>query len=105
MREIFMPANTVIIGKVHTTEHFNILMKGVCRIFNGDGSSQELRAPMTFISKPGVQKVLVILEDMIWMTTHVTNETDIETLERTLTEPIAEPLIKLDMGQVTEQLQ
>lgn len=88
LREIFMPADTVVIGMIHKTEHFNILVKGACLIVHDDGSREELRAPMTFVSKAGVQKVLYITEDMIWMTTHVTTETDVEKLEAMLVEPI-----------------
>lgn len=88
IREIFMPASTVVIGMIHKTEHPNILVQGACYIVHEDGRREELRAPMTFISKAGVQKVLYIIEDMIWMTCHVTTETDIEKLEGMLIEPI-----------------
>lgn len=88
IREIFMPADTVVIGMIHKTEHPNILVKGACYIVHDDGRREELRAPMTFASKAGVQKVLYITEDMIWMTCHVTTETDVEKLEAMLTEPI-----------------
>lgn len=88
MREIFMPAGAIVIGRVHKTEHFNIIMQGACFIVHDDGSHEELRAPMVFVSKAGVQKVLVIVEDMIWLTTHVTNETDIELIESQIIEPM-----------------
>lgn len=87
LREIHMPADTVVIGKVHKTEHFNILVKGACLIVHQDGTREELRAPMTFVSKAGVQKVLYILEDMIWQTVHVTQETDMEKLAAEIVEP------------------
>jgi hypothetical protein len=87
LREIHMPADTVVIGKVHKTEHFNVLIKGACLIVHEDGRREELRAPMTFVSKPGVQKVLYIIEDMIWQTIHVTPETDMEKLEAEIVEP------------------
>lgn len=94
LREIFMPADTIVIGQIHKTEHFNILVKGACLIVHADGTREVLRAPMTFVSKAGVQKVLLILEDMIWMTTHVTDETDVPTLERMLVEPPSETLLE-----------
>lgn len=87
LREIFMPADTVVIGRVHKTEHFNILVKGAALIVHDDFHTEELRAPMVFVSKAGVQKALLILEDMIWMTTHVSEETDLEKLEAQLVEP------------------
>ena len=31
LREIFMPAGSVVIGKIHKTEHFNIIQKGCSR--------------------------------------------------------------------------
>lgn len=84
LREIFMPADTVVIGKVHKTRHFNILIQGACLIVHNDGRREELRAPCTFVSDCEVQKVLYILEDMIWQTVHVTNETDLAALESIL---------------------
>lgn len=82
VREIFMPAGTVVIGHKHLTEHFNVILKGKCRIIIGD-VVQELTAPCTFISAAGTQKVLNILEDCIWQTIHsnTDNERDIDTLE------------------------
>lgn len=87
LREIFMPADTVVIGKIHKTKHFNVLIKGACLIVHEDGRREELRAPLTFVSEAGVQKVLYILEDMIWQTIHPTNETDMEKLAEELVEP------------------
>lgn len=98
LREIFMPADTVVIGKIHKTEHFNILIKGACLIVHDDGRREELRAPMTFVSKAGVQKVLYILEDMIWQTVHVTAEMDMEKLEAELIEPM---LLSQQTGELT----
>lgn len=96
LREIFMPAGTVVIGKIHKTEHFNILVKGACLIIHDDYRREELRAPAVFVSKAGVQKVLYILEDMIWMTTHVTEETDMGKLEELLITPMPpDPLERL----------
>ena len=88
LREIFMPAGATVVGKIHRTEHLNILVKGACVIVHDDFTREELRAPMVFVSKPGVQKVLYILEDMIWMTPHVTPETDLVKLEAELIEPL-----------------
>lgn len=84
LREIFMPADTVVIGKVHKTKHFNILLQGACLIVHEDGTREEMHAPYTFISDENVQKVLYIIEDMIWQTVHVTEETNLEALEALL---------------------
>ena len=88
LREIFMEADSIVIGRVHKTRHFNVLLTGACLIVHADGSREELRAPMTFVSEAGVQKVLYILEDMQWQTIHPTDETDMEKLDAMLVEPV-----------------
>lgn len=80
IREIFMPAGALIIGHEHKTEHFNIVLSGRARVMI-EGKIEDIVAPCTFVSGPGVRKVLLILEDMRWATTHVTDETDISKLE------------------------
>jgi hypothetical protein len=89
LREIFMPAGSLIIGKIHKTEHFNIVERGKYAIRHDDGEVEMVTAPHTFVSQAGVQKVLYIIEDTVWKTVHPTTETDIPTLEATLVEPIA----------------
>lgn len=86
LREIFMPAGTIVIGKIHKTEHFNLIERGSCFILHPDGSHEKLIAPSVFVSKAGVQKVLYILEDMVWRTIHVSAERDLEKLESELIE-------------------
>ena len=85
LREIHMPAGTFIIGQQHKTTHFNIILKGSAAV-HIDGEERIISAPCTFESGPGVRKVLLILEDMIWQTVHVTNETDLGVLEELLIE-------------------
>jgi hypothetical protein len=98
LREIKMPADAVVIGKVHKTEHFNVLIQGACLIVHDDGRREELRAPTTFVSKAGVQKVIYILEDMIWQTIHPTDETDMAKLDDMIVEPcdFAVPQLAVD---------
>lgn len=87
VREIFMPAGSVVIGKIHKTEHFNIIQRGCVSLIGADGSRELLRGPHTFVSKAGVQKVLYIHEDTVWTTIHITDERDLEKLEAMLIEP------------------
>lgn len=80
LREILMPAGTFIIGAEHRTEHFNVVLSGRALVMI-NGEVKEITAPTTFVSKPGVRKTLLILEDMRWQTLHPTDETDLEKLE------------------------
>jgi hypothetical protein len=88
IREITMPADTVVIGKKHLTAHFNILLRGKCRVIVGD-SITELTAPATWESKAGDQKIVNIIEECVWQTIHANpyDVQNIETLESILVEP------------------
>lgn len=97
LREISMAADSIVIGRIHKTRHFNVLLTGSCLIAHADGTREELRAPMTFISEAGVQKVLYILEDMQWQTIHPTEETDLEKLDAMLVEPVPKDILEQRM--------
>lgn len=81
LREIFMPKGTRIIGKIHATEHFNIILKGQVTVLTAEGR-EDFEAPCTFVSKAGVQKMVIIHEDCTWQTVHVTKETDLAKIEK-----------------------
>lgn len=83
LREITMPAGTFIIGHEHKTQHANVVLAGHARVLM-DGIVHDIVAPCTFISHPGVRKVLYILEECRWMTVHPTHTTDLEELEAEL---------------------
>lgn len=83
LREIFMPANSFVIGHEHTTEHFNIILSGKASVMI-EGKLCELKAGDVLVSGAGVRKVLYVKEDMRWATVHPTTETDVEKLESVL---------------------
>lgn len=101
LREIGMKADSIVIGRVHKTRHFNVLLTGACLIRHADGRVEELRAPMTFVSEAGVQKVLYILEDMQWQTIHPTDETDLVKLDEMLVEPVPKDILEQRMRALT----
>lgn len=85
MREIFMPAGTFVIGHIHKTRHYNIVLSGRARVMI-EGEIRDIVAPCAFESGAGVQKVLYIVESMRWLTVHAnpTDETDVVKLEESL---------------------
>lgn len=87
LREIFMPAGTLVVGKMHRTCHYNIITQGVVKLLSNDGTITEHRAGDVFLSNPGVKKVLYIVEDTRWLTPHPTNKTDMIDLEAELIVP------------------
>lgn len=83
-REIEIQAGTMLTGKVHRTEHLNILAKGRIKIATDEGL-REFVAPCTFVAPPGTKKAGLAIEDCVWITVHATRETDLDRLERELT--------------------
>lgn len=80
IREIFMPAGTVVVGHRHKTKHFNIVLKGKCAVTQDGIEVMQIEAPMTFVSDAGVQKILLIKEDTTWQTVHPVNEKEVEAM-------------------------
>lgn len=83
MREIFIPAGVTLTGKIHKTEHLNILSKGRLTVWTEDGM-KTLEASTVIKSKPGIKRVGYAHEDTVWITVHPTDETDLEKLEENL---------------------
>jgi hypothetical protein len=82
-REMFIPAGTVLTGKIHKTEHLCIVSAGEIEIADETGV-QRVCAPATFVSKPGAKRLGVAMADTVFITVHGTYETDLQTLEDTL---------------------
>lgn len=84
-REIFIPAGTILTGKIHKSEHLNIVSQGRIAVWTEDGM-KEVAAPFTMVSRPGTKRVGYALEDTVWTTIHATHERDLEKLEAELIE-------------------
>lgn len=91
-REMQIPKDVLITGKIHKTEHLNILSKGHVSVSN-QGRSIEITAPHTFMSPVGTKRAIYAHEDSVWTTIHPTDLTDSDKIEKTL---IAETFEELD---------
>lgn len=99
LREILMPRDTYVIGKIHSTEHFNIISQGKVTVITAEGQ-ETYEAPCTFVSKGGVQKVVYMHTDCIWSTVHVTDKTDLKEIEQDV---IVESYDQLEIDGLLEQ--
>jgi hypothetical protein len=108
LREIFMPAGTMVISKIHKTEHPYVISKGRARVWTENEGVKEFCAPHCGVTKPGTRRVLLILEDCIWTTCHATSETDVDKIEAKIIEPreVGDgPAIDIDiMKQLTQEV-
>ena len=80
-REILIRAGTILTGKVHSTEHLNIVSAGRIAVWTEDGM-KIVAAPCTLISRPGTKRVGFAIEDTVWTTIHANpdNLTDLGAL-------------------------
>lgn len=80
-RTIFIPAGTVIVGKIHKHQHLNILSKGDVTVVTEGGGRESFSGPLTMVSPPGTKRAVYALTDTVWTTIHLTNETDLDKIE------------------------
>lgn len=81
-RTIFMKAGSVIVSKIHKTQHFFVVAQGSCTVVDSHGDRKFIAAPYLGVTMPGTERALHIHEDCIWTTFHVTDLTDPEEIGR-----------------------
>lgn len=83
-RELFIPKGTVLIGKVHLTDHFNICLKGDLTFLTIDGPKR-IVGPTMFVAPAGTKKLAYANEDSIWINMHPALSDDPEQIVDALT--------------------
>lgn len=85
MREMFVPKDTVITGKIHNLSHVNILVSGTMEVATEDGVGV-ITGPCSFVTRAGVMKVGHSRTPCIWINVHpnIDNTQDIDELENRL---------------------
>jgi hypothetical protein len=84
-RQMFLPAGTVLTGKIHLHDHFFMVNQGDISIFSSDsGEATRVQAPFFCISPAGVKRAGFAHEDTIVTTVHLCPTEDIEEAERLL---------------------
>jgi len=69
LRQMEMPADTVVVGAIHNHLHAWFLLTGRVLI-NNNGEIIEHIAPCFTISKPGAKRLIYALEDSIFVNVH-----------------------------------
>ena len=87
IREIFMPAGSVLTTKVHKVEHPFFVLQGSASVYSENDGPQLVVAPHRGITHIGTRRLLVVHEDMVWITVHpnLENITDVEILDNMFT--------------------
>lgn len=80
IREMSAPAGHLIITKIHKITHPYFILKGECSILTEEGVKR-IKAPYHGITLAGTKRVVFVHEDTIWVTVHVTKQTNLEKIE------------------------
>jgi len=83
-REMAVPKDSVIIGKMHKFKQINVISKGDASVLTEDGWKR-LKAPFTFESPAGAKRAIYTHKDTVWTTFVATEETDIDKVEEAVT--------------------
>lgn len=87
IREIQIPAGTMLTSMTHKTQHPFIISKGSIMVTSDNEGSEVYEAPYTGITEPNTRRALHAITDVVWTTFHVTDETDVEKICDQILEP------------------
>lgn len=92
-RDMFLPTETVVVGKLHRHEHMNFLLHGTVLVAS-EFSTELFAAPRIWKSEAGIKRVVYTIEAALWTTVHANpdDETDVAVLEARLIAPDYETL-------------
>jgi hypothetical protein len=79
-REMFIPAGTILTGKIHKYEQLNILSAGEISVLTEEGIKR-VKAPFHIVSPPGTKRIAFAHTDCVWTTIHGTDERDVDKIE------------------------
>lgn len=89
-RELFIPRDTVVVGKIHRHEHLVMLMSGEATINTGE-AMERIVGPKIWVSPVGAKRILYTHTDCAFFTVHVTDKRDLAELEAEIIEPEPPP--------------
>lgn len=81
VRTIFIPAGSVVVGKIHKHRHANVLSQGHVTVLTEGGGLEELHGPLTMVSEPGTKRAVYAHTDTVWTTIHPTDKTELADIE------------------------
>lgn len=73
IREILMPAETLVTSQIHLTTHPFFVLQGKVSVINEDtGEEILIQSPYSGTTYPNTRRVLYIHENCVWITVHRT---------------------------------
>ena len=81
VREWSCPPGVLTVSKVHKIAHPFFVLKGKVSVMTDKGV-ETITAPHYGITPPGTKRVLYTHEETQWVTVHVTEQTDVDAIEK-----------------------
>lgn len=106
-REMTIPKDTVIIGKIHRHRHLNIISQGSVCVMTEHGPMHYI-GPATFVSEMGTKRAVYAEEGTIWTTIHTVSygtEQDLDKIEAEVIAPSYEDLNLISTAKELTMLQ
>ena len=82
IREVFVPAGTILTSEIHKKEHPHVLSLGKITMWDGEGGEITVSAPYCGVTKENARRVVLVHEDCIFTTFHVTEATNVDDAEK-----------------------
>jgi len=79
-REMFLPAGTLAVGKIHRHEYINIILKGTVIITTEYGDCT-VEGPCTWVGKSGTKAAAYAVTDVLWSNVFRADTMDLRELE------------------------
>lgn len=86
LREFSAKAGTLVVSKMHRTEHFILFLTGSLSVLTENGI-EHIKAPYIQRTMPGTKRVAYFHENSTCMTIHPTESTDLEEIEKEVIVP------------------
>lgn len=68
-RRFDLPADSMVVGKIHKHAHMNFLMTGVVTVAS-EFHTETFAAPRIWVSEVGIKRAVYTIEDAVWVTIH-----------------------------------
>lgn len=106
-REITIPTDSLLIGKIHRHQHLNIISQGCVSVITEHGPKHYV-GPCTFVSALGTKRAVYAEKDTVWTTIHTVSyghEEDLDKIEAEIIAPSYDDLNLISTAKELEMLQ
>jgi hypothetical protein len=106
IREITMPAGTILTSKIHKTEHPYHVSKGEVSVWTQNQGTIRIRSPHSGITQPNTRRLIYVWEECVWTTFHKNDNgwTTPDDVEKDIIQPHINPLLKFQYADAHNQL-